>query len=215
MKSDQEIDEALAEEFSGYLKSVSKEIVQPIREETKKHKSEIDRLTASIDQAGVRLGSLLESHHDQLSSEGQSLLASLDDICKQMREIVQGVSSANEVTRERLLAEASTISSAVGKGITGIDGAVHGMRMALDQSLSQLGTQAEPWIGKAGESIESAMTSRIGAAEVKLQSVLERSMYDNVQRLEATLSDVNRLRYWLVAVCILQVATFGALWVLR
>ncbi len=211
MKSDQEIDEALASEFAGYLSSISKEIVKPIREETKNHKSEIDRLTASIDQAGTRVGSLLEAHHKQLSSEARSLLTALDVICKQMREVVEGVSAANEVTREKLLLEAASISTAVGNGVVDISGTAQGMREALDHSLSEFHAQTEPWIDQAGKSIELAMASKMRTAEEKLQAVVEQSIQGNLRKLEAPLSAVIRLRYWLLAVSVLQVATIGAL----
>jgi hypothetical protein len=84
VQSDQEIDNALAEEFSGYLKSIAKEIVQPIREETSKQKIEIERLNGSIDQAGSHIAALLENHREELSTEGRSLLTALDDICRHM-----------------------------------------------------------------------------------------------------------------------------------
>ena len=214
MKTDQEIDKALAEEFAGYLKSISKEIVQPIRDETNKQKQEIDRLTASIDQAGARIGTLLDSHRDQLSVEGQSLLASLDNICRQMSGIVEGVSAANEVTRDRLLKEAAAISSTVATSAAEIGASAAGMREALSQSLSQFHAQSEPWISQAGKSLVVTMDSRIRSAEARLVATVEEGMEVKLRKIDGPLSQVRRLQYWMIAVCLLQVATIAAIWLL-
>lgn len=212
MKTDQEIDQALADEFAGYLKSIAKEIVQPIRDETKKQKAEVDRMTAAIDQAGVRISSLLENHRQQLSSEGQTLLVALDAICKQMGEIVQGVAAANEVTRARLLAEAASISNAVGSGVTEFGSAAQGMREALNQSLSAFHAQAEPWIRQVGNSIEVAMGTRVRSAESRLIAAVEEGLETKLRKIDGPLSELGRLRYLLAAMFLLQIATIAAVW---
>lgn len=212
VKTDQEIDSALADEFAGYLKSVSKEIVKPIREEVQKQKSEIDRLVGSIDQAGIRIGSLLDNHREELTSEGQSLLMALDSICKEMSGIVGGVAAANEVTRERLIEEAASISKAVGNGVTEFGSAAAGMREALNQSLSAFHVQAEPWINQVGKSIEVAMESKIRAAETRLHSTLEESVEVKLRKIDGPLSEVGRLRYWLIAILLLQTAMIAVIW---
>jgi len=176
VKEDQEIDNALADEFAGYLKSVSKEIVQPIRETVAKQKSEIDRLISSIDQAGTKITSELDSHREQLMCEGKSLLAQLDSGCARMEQIVSGVADANEVTRQRLLAEAAAISNEVCK------------------------------------SIDAAMASSVHAAEMRLHLAIEESIFVKLKKIDGPLMEIGKFRYWLIAICILQVATVAVIW---
>lgn len=212
MKTDQEIDSALADEFAGYLKSISREIVRPIREEVDKQKLEIDRLVGSIDQAGIRIGSLLDNHREKLTAEVHLLLIALDSICKEMSEIVGGVAAAHDLTRERLLAEAASISEAVRNGVIEFGSVVDDMREAVNQSLSAFHAQAEPWIIQAGKSIEVAVESRIGGAEARLQAKVEESFEVKLRKIDEPLLEVSRLRYWLIAIFILQAAMTTAIW---
>ncbi len=187
MQSDQDIDNALASEFSGYLKSIAKEVVQPIREEASKQKLEIERLNGSIAQAGARIAALLENHRENLSTEGHSLLTALDEICLVMSEIVQGVASANDVTRERLLLEATRLSDAFDSGIAEFRNDMQGMRDALDNSLATFPEKTKPWITQAGREIEAAIGPRISSATAKV-------------------------RYSIVAMVLLQIGSMALFW---
>lgn len=211
MKSDQEIDRALADEFSGYLRSISKEIVQPIREQMTMQKSETDRFIDSIGQAGSGIGSLLDIHHKQLTTEGQSLLAALDSICKEMSGVVGGISAANEITRARLVGEAASIAKAVNDGVTVAEGAAHDMREALSHSLAAFHTQTQPWISQAGKSIETAMKAKIYLAEARLHTSVKECIDAKFREIVEPLSKVSQLKYWLFAVCVLQIAMLAVI----
>lgn len=212
MRSDQDIDNALAAEFSGYLKSIAKEIVQPIREEASKQKFEIERLNSSIDQAGSRIAVLLESHREDLTTEGRSLLAALDGICRQMSDIVQSVAAANDVTRERLMWEAARMSDALDNGMAEFRNDMQGMRDALDRSLETFHGQTKPWITQAGKDIEAAMEPRLAAAEESLRSSLDASFERNFQKLDAPLAKSAKLQYFLIAIIVLQIGSMALFW---
>jgi len=212
MRSDQEIDKALADEFSGYLKSISMEILEPLRQETRKQKSEIDGLTSSIDESSKRFQSILNDHHDRLSSEGRALLAALDNVCKQMQEVVSGVAAENEVTRNKLLAEASSISAAVAESVLKLSANAQGMRSALDRSLAAFHVQSEPWIAKAGNAMVATMESKMDSAEEKLLRTVQSAVQENLRTLESPLSRVMSLRYWLMAIGCLQVGVIILIW---
>lgn len=212
MRSDQEIDNALAAEFSGYLKSIAKEIVQPIREETSKQKIEIERLNGSIDQAGSHIAALLENHREELSTEGRSLLTALDDICRHMSGIVQGVAAANDVTRERLLSEAARISDALDNGRAELRNDMRGMRDALDSSLATFHEQTKPWIIQAGKDIEVAMEPRLTAAENSLRSSLDASFEKNFRKLDEPLAKNAKVQYFLIAIIMLQIGSIALFW---
>lgn len=199
MRSDQDIDNALAAEFSGYLKSVAREIVQPIREEAGKQKFEIERLNSSIDKAGSRIAALLETHREELSTEGRSLLTALDEFCRQMSDIVQGVAAANDVTRERLQSEAGRISDVLDNGMAVFRNDMRGMRGALDSSLSTFHDQARPLIIQAGKDVEAAMEPQLAAAEERLRSSLVTSFERNFRKLDQPLTKMANLRFLLIA----------------
>lgn len=212
MRSDQDIDNALAEEFSGYLKSIAKEIVQPIREEVSKQKSEIEHLNSSIDQAGSRIAALLESQREELSIEGRSLLTALDGICRQMSDIVQGVAAANDVTRERLLSEAIRMSDALENGISEFRNDMRGMRDDLDNALATFHEQTKPWIIQAGKDIEAAMEPRMTKAEESLRSSLDASFERNFLALDEPLAKNAKLQYFLIAIIVLQIGSMALFW---
>ena len=212
MRSDQDIDNALAAEFSGYLKSIAKEIVQPIREEASKQKFEIERLNSSIDQAGSRIATLLESHREGLSTEGRSLLTALDGLCRQMSDIVQGVAAANDVTRERLLSEAARMSDSLDNSTAEFRNDVRGMRDALDGALATFHEQTKPWIIQAGKDIEAAMEPRLAAVEEGLRSSLDASFERNFRTLDAPLAKSAKLPYFLIAIIVLQIGSMALFW---
>jgi signal transduction protein with GAF and PtsI domain len=212
VRSDQDIDNALAAEFSGYLKSIAKEIVQPIRDEAGKQKFEIERLNSSIDQAGSRIAALLEGHREDLSSEGSSLLKALDGICRQMSDIVQGVAAANDVTREHLMSEAARMSDALDNGMAEFRNDMRWMRDALDRSLATFHEQTKPWITQAGKDIEAAMQPRLAAAEESLQSSLDASFERNFRKLDEPLAKSAKLPYFLTAIIVLQIGSMALFW---
>jgi hypothetical protein len=212
VQSDQDIDNALAAEFSGYLKSVAKEIVQPIREEVSKHKFEIERLNCSIDQAGSRIAALLENHREELSTEGRALLTALDDICRQMSDIVQGVAAANDVTRERLLSEAARMSDALENGLAVFRNDMRGMRDALDNSLAAFHEQTKPWIIRAGKDIEAEMGPRLALAEETLRSSIDVSFEKNFQKIDEPLAKSSKVQYFLIAIIMLQIGSMALFW---
>jgi hypothetical protein len=212
VQSDHDIDNALAAEFSGYLKSIAKEIVQPIREEASKQKFEIERLNGSIDQTGSRIAALLENHRQELSTEGRALLTALDDICRQMRDIVQGVAAANDVTRERLLSEAVRLSNALENGLAEFRNDMRGMRDALDNSLATFHEQTKPWIIRAGKDIEAAMEPRLALAEESLRSSIVARFEKNFQKIDKPLAKSAKAQYFLIAIIILQIGSMALFW---
>lgn len=212
MRSDQDIDNALAAEFSGYLKSIAKEVVQPIREEAGKQKVEIERLNRSIDQAGSRIAALLESHREQMSTEGRSLLTALDDIRVQMSGIVQGIAAANDVTRERLLSEAARMSNALDNGMDEFRNDMRGMRDALDSSLATFHHQTKPWISQAGKDIEAAMEPKLAKAEESLRSSLDASFQTSFRTIKEPLAKSAKLQYFLIAIILLQIGSMALVW---
>lgn len=212
VRSDQDIDNAMAAEFSGYLKSIAKELVQPIREESSKQKFEIERLNSSIDQAGSRIAALLENHREGLSTEGRSLLTALDSICRQMSDIVQGVAAANDVTRERLMSEAARMSDALDNGMAEFRNDMQGMRDALDRSLVTFHEQTKPWIIQAGKDIEAAMEPRLATAEETLRSSLDASFDRKFRTLDEPLAKNAKLLYFLIAIIVLQIGSMALFW---
>lgn len=175
MRTDEEIDMALANEFEKYLGAVAKEMIQPIRDEAERQKTEIDRLCTSVEGARERMTRMLDSHQEEFLVAKEELQATLESTERDMKITVASLRKVNEESGRQLHAELKLLPEVVQSDITAA--ALH---------------------------LEKTVQARLVTAETKLAVTIKKSIFSKLDSVAERKVILTRIQALLLAVCILQ-----------